>query len=94
LILLTISQNVHVRGAARVLDVSPSELTAAVTALERIGVVVSQLVGSTRILALNRRWYAAAELRVLLERMGEADAELSAYVESQRARPRRIGKPL
>ncbi len=94
LILLALREDVHLRGAARALGAGPSEITKAVASLERIGVVASTLVGSTRFIELNRRWYAAAELRSLLKRMGEADRTLSEAAATARTRPRRIGKPV
>ena len=94
LILLALTDELHVRGAARALGKGPSEIAKAVTSLERIGVVVSRIVGTTRVVSLNRRWYAAVELKALLERLGAADSELSAIAVRSRARPRRIGKPL
>ena len=77
LLLLAVRSDVHLRGAARMLEAAPSEVSKAVASLEKIGVVASRLVGSTRIIELNRRWYAASELRALLERTAEADTALA-----------------
>ena len=71
--LLALVDEIHLREAARVLDAPPSETLKAVAALEKSGVVVSRLIGRTRFVSLNRRWFAAVELRRLLERMTEAN---------------------
>ena len=76
------------------LESSPSEISKAVVSLESAGVVVSSLIGGTRIIALNKRWFAASELRTLLERLSEGEPELSLLVSRKRTRPRRIGKSL
>lgn len=85
---------IHIRGVAGALGVTPSESAKAIASLERIGVVASRLAAGSRLVSLNPRWYAAAELRPLLIRLAEADPEILAFVATQRARPRRIGKPL
>ena len=66
----------------------------AVAALQDLGVVASRLVGRTRLVELDRRWYAASEARALLERLVVADPELRAMAATARQRPRRPGKPL
>jgi DNA-binding transcriptional ArsR family regulator len=66
----------------------------AVAALQDLGVVASRLVGRTRLVELDPRWYAAAELRALLERLAEADAEIGKIAATVRQRPRRPGKLL
>ena len=66
----------------------------AVAALQDLGVVASRLVGRTRLVELDRRWYAASEVRALLERLVEADPELREIAATARQRPRRPGKPL
>jgi hypothetical protein len=85
---------VHLRGAARTLGLGPSEVSKALASLERAGVLVSRLVGTTRFVLLNTRWYAASEMRALLERMAEVDPRLREIAETARTRPRRAGKPL
>ena len=62
--------------------------------LEQLGVVASRLRGRVRLVTLDRTWYAAAELRALLERTASADEMVSSAAASQRRRPRRSGKPL
>lgn len=91
---LALIPEIHIRGAAAALDATPSEAAKAVASLERIGVVVSRRAAGARLVSLNPRWYAAVELRRLLTRLAEADAELLGFAEGRRVRPRRTGKPL
>jgi DNA-binding transcriptional ArsR family regulator len=65
-----------------------------VSDLENLGVVASRLRGRVRFITLDKTWYAAAELRALLERMASADRDIVAAAASIRRRPRRPGKPL
>jgi DNA-binding transcriptional ArsR family regulator len=66
----------------------------AVIALQDLGVISSRLVGRTRLVELDPRWYAAAELRALLGRLVEADTEIRKVAATVRQRPRRPGKPI
>ena len=62
--------------------------------LENLGVVGSRLRGRVRLVSLDPTWYAAAELRALLERMASVDERVLAAASAVRRRPRRAGKPL
>jgi predicted transcriptional regulator len=62
--------------------------------LELEGIVVSRKLGVERRVALNPRYFAYSELRPLLLRLGEQDAQLNAALCKRRARPRRRGKEL
>lgn len=63
--------------------------------LEAGGVLVSKLVGRTRVFTLNPRYYFAPELSSLLEKALEAQpAEATARYYRRRNRPRRSGKSL
>jgi len=66
----------------------------AVAALQDLGVVASRLAGRTRLVELNPQWYAAVELRALLGRLAEGDAEIRELAAVVRQRPRRPGKPI
>jgi len=94
LCLLCLIPEIHIRGAAAVLGATPSEIAKAVASLERVGAIASRRAIGSRLVSLNPRWYAAAELRPLLSRMSEAAPELTDYVATRRTRPRRTGKPL
>jgi DNA-binding transcriptional ArsR family regulator len=62
--------------------------------LEDLGAVASRLRGRVRLVSLDKTWFAATELRTLLQRMSAADAELLDAVATIRLRPRRPGKAL
>ena len=77
LLLLTLQGEAHLRDAARTFSVGPSEISKAVVGLERAGLVVSTIVAGARVVRLNRRWFAAIELRALLDRLALAEPELA-----------------
>ncbi len=62
-------------------------------ALEREGIVVSRLVGKTRQVTLNPRYFAAKEISALLWKLGSQDVELQKMLAAKRRRPRQPGKP-
>ncbi|GAC1414633.1 MAG: hypothetical protein NVSMB64_24880 [Candidatus Velthaea sp.] len=82
------------RELALTLAVPLTGVQRAVNALQRQGALSSRIVGRVRILELNPTWYAARELRALLDRMAEANPEEIAGPLAVRRRPRRAGKPL
>lgn len=63
------------------------------TSLEAEGVVVSRLVGRTRQVTLNPRYFAHAQLAALLWEIGSHDEGLQRKLAARRRRPRRGGKP-
>ncbi|MBN8229515.1 hypothetical protein JYK02_18560 [Corallococcus macrosporus] len=82
----------------------PSELAALIgvrlytvqsilVSLEREAVIVSRLLGRTRMVSLNPRYFAHTELSALLWKLGERDMDLQARLAARRRRPRRAGKP-
>ena len=71
----------------------PTEAVRAVASLERVGVVGSKLVGRTRIVRLEPRYWARAELYALLLRLSELPRYAGLW-SKVRGRPRAIGKPL
>ena len=85
----------YAREIARFFDVPLNPIQKALDGLERAGVLVSRVVGSTRQYRLNPRYGLRDEVRVLVEKA------LSLYPERlreelliSRTRPRRKGKPL
>ncbi len=62
--------------------------------LEELGVVASRVRGRVRFVSLDKTWFAAAELRALLQRLSTADPDILDAAASVRRRPRRPGKPL
>jgi DNA-binding transcriptional ArsR family regulator len=62
--------------------------------LEVEGVLASRRLGRTRRISLDPRYFAARELRALLDKIAEGDARLQKIAAARRARPRRKGKQL
>ena len=91
---LVLIEPAYPRQISELLDEHLVSVQNAVAALQDLGVVASRLVGRTRLVELDRRWYAASEVRALLERLVEADPELREIAATARQRPRRPGKPL
>jgi DNA-binding transcriptional ArsR family regulator len=92
--LLVLIEPAYPRQLATLLGAHLFSVQNAVAALQDLGVVASRLVGRTRLVELDRRWYAASELRALLERLADADAEIRGIAAKARQRPRRSGKPV
>jgi DNA-binding transcriptional ArsR family regulator len=90
--LLALVEPTYPRQIAALLDEHLISVQNAIVALQDLGVVASRLVGRTRLIELDRRWYAAAELRALLDRLAEGDAKLQELAATIRQRPRRPGK--
>lgn len=61
---------------------------------EAEGVLLSRLVGRSRVFSLNERYVAAAELSELLWKLGSGDVALQQKLAARRRRPRRAGKAL
>ena len=87
--LLVLIEPAYPRQIARLLGAHLVSVQNAVVALGDLGVVASRLVGRTRLVELDRRWYAASELRALLERLAHADPEIRDIAAPVRQRPRR-----
>jgi DNA-binding transcriptional ArsR family regulator len=92
--LLVLIEPAYPRQIATLLGAHLISVQNAVVALGDLGVIASRMVGRTRLVELDRRWYAASELRALLERLAQADPEISKIAATVRQRPRRPGKPV
>lgn len=82
------------REVARVLSRPPTEITRAITSLESAGAIVTRLLGRTRIVELNRQFWAAGELYALLLKLSELPEYEQLWRNARRRRPRAVGKPL
>lgn len=82
------------RQLARVLDVALNSVQGALRSLEADGLVTARAVGRTRVFELNPRFFAATELRTLLDKLASVDRSLQDAVAGVRQRPRRTSKPL
>lgn len=78
---------------AQVLGRRPTEVVRALTSLERSGVVATKLIGRTRIVRLEPRYWAREELSALLLRLSELPRYAGLWAKI-RGRPRAIGKAL
>ena len=83
------------RGISETFEIAVSQVQRQLERFEREGILVSRLVGKTRVYEWNPRCFYLAELRAILakclERLPESIKEKYFH---QRARPRRKGKPL
>lgn len=78
----------------RLLGATKASILQILDGLESEGVVASRLLGRTRRVTLDPRYFAAKELRALLEKLASGSRELQDLAAQRRARPRRKGKPL
>jgi hypothetical protein len=92
--LLVLIEPAYPRQLATLLGAHLFSVQNAVVALQDLGVVASRLVGRTRLVELDPRWYAAAELRAFLERLAAADTPIQEIAATVRQRPRRPGKAI
>lgn len=92
--LLVLVEPAYPRQIAALLGEHLVSVQNAVSALQDLGVVATRLFGRTRLVELDPRWYAAAELRTLLERLAEGDVEIRRLAAEVRQRPRRPGKAI
>lgn len=82
------------RALAASLETSLSPIQKQLKRLELGGVVVSRLVGKTRVYQINPRFAFRAELEALLRKAFKALPESQVRgIYSRRSRPRRQGKP-
>jgi DNA-binding transcriptional ArsR family regulator len=94
LVLLEVKKSSHLREIARIFELSVPTAQRAIKQLEFDGLIVARLVGRSRLLELNPRFFAYNELRDLLHAIALKRPDLYAPAEQIRNRPRRSGKPL
>lgn len=82
------------RELARILAAPLSGVRQAIASLERDGLVAGRMVGRTRLVQLDPRYFARPELEAYLARLAEAEPELRAAVSRLRRRPRAAGRPV
>ncbi len=92
LVLVAALEETYPAEVARLADASLLPVQRVVAALEDSGVVSTRMRGRTRLISLNRRFFAYAELFELLLRCSERK-EYSKII-TLRRRPRAIGKAL
>ena len=82
------------RELARILRTPLFGVQKALASLESDGLVAGRMVGRTRLYRLNPRYFAARQLRALIEALAQTDEDLQARVSAIRRRPRASGKTL
>jgi DNA-binding MarR family transcriptional regulator len=82
------------RELARLIGTALSVIQGALRSLENDGLVAGRSVGRTRLFELNPRFFAASELRALLDKLAAADRDLQNAIAELRRRPRRTAKAL
>jgi hypothetical protein len=94
LLFISVNESAYAQQIANALQIRLSVIQKQLRRLELGGVLVSRLIGRSRLFSINPRFAVARELRALLKRAYSLlpAAERSPY-ESGRARPRLTGKP-
>jgi len=93
LLAISLLEESYPRELATVLGVRLYTVQTILASLEREGVIVSRLLGRTRRVSLNPRYFAYQELKSLLSKLGRQDLALQRSLASRRRRPRQVGKP-
>jgi hypothetical protein len=94
LIALRLLEQSYSRELSRFLRLPVSVVQKGIRSLERDNLIVGRLAGKTRLLRLNPAYLAAAEIRALVEKLAQSNADLRTRAARIRRRPRRIGKPI
>ena len=94
LMALVLLEESYPRELSRLLEAPISGIQQALGSLERDGLVAGRLMGRTRLVRLEPRYFARPELEAYVARLASADRPLSRRVEALRRRPRLAGKPL
>lgn len=92
LVAIRLLEETYPSELAALLGVRPFTVQSVLVTLEREAIIVSRLMGRTRMVALNPRYFAHAELNALLWKLGEHDLDLQTKLSARRRRPRRAGK--
>lgn len=92
LVAIRLLEETYVSELAQLLDLHHFSVQSILVTLERESVIVGRLMGRTRTLMLNPRYFAYPELSALLWKLGEQDVELQGKLAARRRRPRRAGK--
>jgi hypothetical protein len=93
LVALSLLESSFPRELARLLAAPVSGVRQALASLERDGLVAGRLVGRTRQVRIDPRYFARQELESCLTRLSEAEPELRTAVSRLRRRPRAARKP-
>jgi len=94
LILTALLGDTYPSELARLLEAPLYSVQTIVDALDREGIFATRLMGRSRQVSLDPRYYCHRELEALLLRMSEGEPALQHAAASRRSRPRRARKPL
>jgi hypothetical protein len=94
LILTALLGETYPTELARLLGAPLYSVQTIVEALDREGILATRLVGRSRQVSLDPRYYCFKELKSLLLRLSEGEPALQQAASSRRSRPRRAGKPI
>lgn len=92
LVAIRLLETTYPSELAALLGVRPYTVQSILASLERESVIVSRLMGRTRTVTLNARYFAHGELSALLWKLGAQDMDLQSKLAARRRRPRRAGK--
>jgi hypothetical protein len=93
LVAIRLLEETYAQELADLLELYLYSVQSILRSLESEAVILGRPMGRTRIISLNPRYLAHAELSALLWRMGRHDVELQRQLSARRRRPRRVGKP-
>ena len=82
------------RELVRLTGTALNAVQGAIRSLENDGLIVGRSAGRTRLFELNPRFFAASELRALLDKLAVTDRGLQDAIAALRRRPRRTSKAL
>lgn len=94
LVLIALLGETYPREVARLADSPLISVQRIVSDLEREGVVVSRIVGGSRLVTLNRRLYGKDDLESFLIKYAKRAPNLESAVSKLRRRPRRAAKAI
>jgi DNA-binding transcriptional ArsR family regulator len=94
LLMLALLGETYPAELTRLLGATKASVIQILAGLEAEGVVASRLLGRTRRVSLDPRYFGAKELTALLGKLASGRPELRRLAAARRARPRRTGKPL
>src|SRR5437868_7334990 len=77
----------YAREMARILVAPLSVVQKAIYSLERDGIIAARSVGRTRLFRIDPRYFAASEVRSLLDRLAEPNSDLRVRIGRLRRRP-------
>ena len=94
LLALRLMGSSYPREMGRLMGTALSAVQGALRSLESDGLITGRSEGRTRLFELNPRFFAASELRALLDKLAAADRGLQDAIATLRRRPRRTAKAL